>query len=389
MNKEQIFKHIDEKTLRLPYYVEKYVDYKRADDRAKPNTILSYLYDYERFFDWIISEGYHPGPAKDVPLSVLEEFRREDITNFQNYLMRYTNMEKRTSRNRMMSSLKSLFNHLSQIEEDLNGDPLLRRNIMAKIEINNKKPSPQEQANLLKGRVFKSVEEILDFLHFVEHRYISTIKDSNEKEGVKKRLIHYYNLNKERDMAFLSLILGSGLRVNETVMLDLNDIDWKERGAKVERKGKEGKSLVLFTKRARFNLQQYLKIREERYRISSKEKAVFLSLPTGPTDESKKKNGKSGVSGRFTKRAAQEMVIKYSKWYGKPMTVHNLRHSFATAHWKENQDVFALQSQLGHTDPKTTQRYALIFDSTLRDEIDKMDADFFPDITDDYEGEKN
>lgn len=363
MEKEQLYRLIEEKTLRLPYYIEKYVDYKQSDNRAKPNTLLSYLYDYERFFDWLLSEGYHPGPAKEVPLSILEGLKREDITNFQNFLMRYTNMEKRSSRNRMMSSLKSLFHHLSQIEEDDNGEPLLRRNIMARIEIKNTKPSSKDQAESLKGRVFKSVNEVDDFLNFVEHHYIQTIQESHEKEPVKKRLIHYYNLNKERDLAFLSLILGSGLRVNETIMLNLGDIDWIERGARVERKGKEGKTLVHFSNRAKEKLQDYVKIREDRYRVGSKEKSVFLSLPTGPNNK----------TGRWTKRAAQETVLKYTTWFGKRISVHNLRHSFATVHWAENQDVFALQSQLGHNDPQTTQRYALIFDDTLREEIDKME----------------
>lgn len=364
MLKEQIFRLIDEKTIRLPFYVEKYVDYKRSDDRAKPNTLLSYLYDYERFFDWLIVEHYHPGPAKDIPLSLLERLRKDDIQSFQNYLQRYTNIEKRSSRNRMLSSLKSLFHHLSQIEEDEDGDPLLKKNVMAKIEITNTKPSAKDQADSLKGRVFKSAEEVADFLNFIEERYEKAIRDSSEREPIKKRLLHYYNLNKERDIAFLTLILGSGLRVNETVMLDITDINWQERGAWVERKGKEGKTLVHFSNRAKDKLQQYLSIRDERYKVSSKEKAVFLSLPTGPNNK----------SGRWTKRAAQETVLKYTKWFGKSISVHNLRHSFATVHWAENHDVFGLQSQLGHNDPQTTQRYALIFDDTLREEIDNMEG---------------
>ncbi|RKO61736.1 site-specific integrase [Caldibacillus debilis] len=150
MKKEKIYKLIDEKIRRLPPYVEYYVDYKRADDRAKPNTLLSYLYDYERFFGWLIEEGYHQGEPWEVPLSVLENLRREDITNFQSYLLRYTKMEKRSSRNRMISSLKSLFHYLSQIHEDENGDPLLKRNVMAKVEMKSAKKTPREQAENFK-----------------------------------------------------------------------------------------------------------------------------------------------------------------------------------------------------------------------------------------------
>ncbi|WP_110929588.1 tyrosine-type recombinase/integrase [Bacillus massiliglaciei] len=94
-----------------------------------------------------------------------------------------------------------------------------------------------------------------------------------------------------------------------------------------------------------------------------KSNVPFLSLPTGPNKK----------TGRWTKRAAQETVLKYTTWYGKRISVHNLRHSFATVHWAMNHDVFALQSQLGHNDPQITQRYALIFDDTLREEIDNID----------------
>lgn len=363
MDKEKIYRLIDKKVRLLPFYVERYIDYKQSDDRAKPNTLLSYLYDYERFFGWLLIEEYHSGNMKEIPLSVLNNLRREDITSFQSYLMRYTNIKKRSSRNRIMSSLKSLFNYLSQIDEDRDGNPLLLKNVMAKIELKSSKPSPREQAEVLKGRVFKSNDEVNDFLSFVEHHYIETIQDSHEKVPVQKRLIHYYNLNKERDLAILSLILGSGIRVNESVTMDLTDIDWIERGVLVERKGKESQTLVHMSERARVNLEKYITIRSDRYKASSQEKAVFLSLPTGPNPKNK----------RLTKRAVQTMVMKYTKWYGKQISVHNLRHSFATVHWSENQDVFGLQSQLGHNDPQTTQRYALIFDDTLRRQIDNMD----------------
>lgn len=363
MEKKKIYKLIDEKVARLPYFVGLYVEYKMADDRAKPNTLLSYLYDYERFFTWLIESKYFDGELNKIPITIIEDLSQDDMTLYQTYLLRETNLEKRTSRNRMISSLKSLFNYLSQIQEDENQEPLLKRNVMAKIEINYKKPSSQELADRLKGHVFETPKEISDFLYFVEHDYIKTIENSSLETGVKKRLINYYHLNRERDLALFSLILGSGLRANEVVMLDLDDIDWQIRACRVERKGKEGKTLVRFSRRAMDNLRAYVDIRKDRYKINSKEKAVFISLPSGPNKK----------SGRWQKRAAQETVIKYSKWYGKPFTIHNLRHSFATVHWQKNKDVFGLQSQLGHSDPQTTQRYALIFDDTLEREIDNMD----------------
>jgi site-specific recombinase XerD len=72
----------------------------------------------------------------------------------------------------------------------------------------------------------------------------------------------------------------------------------------------------------------------------------------------------------MTKRAIQEMVVKYAKRFGKPyLSVHKLRHSFATDYYEEN-DLYKTQEQLGHSSPETTQIYAHLTDKTLSKAID-------------------
>lgn len=73
----------------------------------------------------------------------------------------------------------------------------------------------------------------------------------------------------------------------------------------------------------------------------------------------------------MTKRAIQEMVIKYAKRFGKPyLSVHKLRHSFATDYYMRN-DLYKTQEQLGHASPETTQIYAHLTDKTMEEAIDR------------------
>ena len=47
----------------------------------------------------------------------------------------------------------------------------------------------------------------------------------------------YWEKTKERDLAIVTLLLGTGIRVSECVGLDIEDVDFKNNGIKVTRKG--------------------------------------------------------------------------------------------------------------------------------------------------------
>jgi site-specific recombinase XerD len=117
---------------------------------------------------------------------------------------------------------------------------------------------------------------------------------------------------------------------------------------------------VYFRQEAVEDLKQYLALRETRYKAPKKEKALFLAIANGRPEGS-----------RMTKRAIQEMVIKYAKRFGKPyLSVHKLRHSFATDYYIRN-DLYKTQEQLGHASPETTQIYAHLTDKTMQEAIDR------------------
>jgi site-specific recombinase XerD len=151
--------------------------------------------------------------------------------------------------------------------------------------------------------------------------------------------------------------------VSELVNLNVDDLDMKRKLVYVHRKGKNDDSFktpVYFRQGAIPDLEQYLALRETRYKAPRREKALFLAIANGRKEGS-----------RMTKRAIQEMVIKYARRFGKPyLSVHKLRHSFATDYYLRN-DLYKTQEQLGHASPETTQIYAHLTDKTMEEAIDR------------------
>lgn len=344
--------HLIEKKLELlPWYVEEFIHH-RALKRSE-NTLLEYINDYLIFFQWLVDTKYFSGETKDVPLEVLESLRIRDIDLFQSFCVHQRKNSIDTVARRLQS-LKSLFTYLSQIAEDENYYPYLKRNVMAKIEIERQKRTQTERAESIQSKILQE-DEIEKFRIFVASDYGELIKNN-------KRAYNYYIQNRERDLALISLILGSGLRVSEAVSLDIDMIDFNNCYVLINRKGGK-KDKVVFSDTALQDLIVYRDIRESRYKADKTEKAFFLTLPT---------NNKRVT--RMSKSTAQKMVDKYAEAFGKPfLSIHKLRHTFATQHYKKNKDLITLQRQLGHSNTNTTAIYTHVFDDTLKKSVDKAD----------------
>lgn len=347
---------LDKKVPSMPWYVEKFINYKLPD--LSPSSLLEYVRDYETFFSWLLAEGLSDaGSQKEIPIEILEKLRMDDIDHYKMFLMtKKENANTRTTISRKLSSLRSLFHYLSQIAEDEDFYPLLKRNVMAKVEI-KRTHKPKDSAAKLEGKLLQE-SEIVEFIEYVKAGYPQDVAKN-------KQAVYSYEQNRVRDICLISLILNSGLRVSEVVNLNIEDMDLKKKTVYVYRKGKNDetfKTPVYFRQEAIAELQTYLEIRLLRYTPEKREKALFLAVANGS------KEGK-----RMTKRAIQEMVIKYAKHFGKPyLSVHKLRHSFATDYYLQN-DLYKTQEQLGHASPETTQIYAHLTDKTMSEAIDKRD----------------
>lgn len=338
----------------MPWYIEKFINYKLPD--LSPSSLLEYVRDYEIFLSWLLAEGLSTASSiNQVPIEDLEKLHMDSVDNFRMFLAtRREQANVKTTINRKLSALRSLFHYLSQIAEDEEFYPLLKRNVMAKVEI-KRSHRPKDSAAKLEGKLLQE-EEIAQFIDYVQNGYEHDVASN-------KQAIYSYERNKIRDICIITLILNSGLRVSEVFNLNVDDIDLKKKLTHVYRKGKNDdtfKTPVYFRQDAIEALTNYLGIRQTQYKPLKKEKALFLAIANGK---------KEGV--RMTKRAIQELVIKYAKRFGKPyLSVHKLRHSFATDYYLQN-DLYKTQEQLGHASPETTQIYAHLTDRTMSEAIDK------------------
>ncbi|MEK4460052.1 MULTISPECIES: tyrosine recombinase XerS [Paenibacillus] len=347
---------LEQKIIYFPWYVNNFVEGK--SNKLSPSTLLGYLFDYEIFFGWLIAEAGCPvEKIKDVPLSFLENLDLKTADTYPKFLEKQnvTGSTRRKQNNektiaRKMASLKSLFSYLQNFAEDENHMPLLKRNVIEKIEFSTTKIDIQDQAKIIHHKILVSEEAVEEFRRFIAYDY-------GRQPGLNKRHLSWYEDNRERDTAIVSLILGSGLRVNEVVNLILIDIDWEARRVLVTRKGKKLQS-VPFSMRSKLDLEEYMRIRNSRYQPPASETALFLT-----------KGGKP-----MTRNAMQKMVNKYSRAYGKPLSVHILRHTFGTQLYKKKKNLRLVQDILGHSDPKTTTLYTHIRNDEQNHTVDDMDS---------------
>ncbi len=136
-----------------------------------------------------------------------------------------------------------------------------------------------------------------------------------------------------RDRALLELIYSSSLRAQETIGLNVEDIDFKHLRIRLIRKGGVS-AYVPITKRAARYVSNYIGVR--------KQGALFLNR----------------YNKRLSTRSLQKIVKKYAlNNIFKDISPHTLRHSKATHLLNNGMDIRILQKFLGHSSIKATQIY--------------------------------
>lgn len=162
----------------------------------------------------------------------------------------------------------------------------------------------------------------------------------------------FHNKTKIRDMAILTLLLGTGIRVSECVGIDITDIDFKNSGIKIRRKG-GNETIIYFGEEVEECLMNYIEERKSIVPLTGHENALFLSL--------QKK--------RIGVRAVENLVKKYASLVTnlKKITPHKLRSTYGTSLYKETGDIYLVADVLGHKDVNTTKKhYAAIEDERRR-----------------------
>ena len=146
------------------------------------------------------------------------------------------------------------------------------------------------------------------------------------------------NMIEIRDMAIVEIMYSSGLRVSETVNINLNDFEENKSFLRVLGKGSKTR-LVPMGRYAVNAINEWL---IEREKILNNTDALFL-------------NSKGT---RLTVRSVQLRLKKMAVKQGlPPIHPHMLRHSFATHMLESSGDLRTIQELLGHSSLSTTQIY--------------------------------
>lgn len=296
------------------------------EDQYAALTRLAYLYDLRVFFDYLIREI--PRFAdKERALLTIDDIRAitlTDLERYPNYLTLYFKQEEpeRPMENaehgkmRKLCSLRSFYNYIFEhkyIEGNLASLvplPKLHRKAILRLE-------PDEVARML------------------------DLAESGDAFGDRQK--KYTQHTRLRDVAILTVLLGTGIRVSECVGLNIDDLNFEENAFLVTRKG--GKQMILYySDEVAAALKAYLKERGDIQTLPGHEEALFLSLQKR----------------RITQRAIENLVKKYAQVAAplkKKISPHKLRSTYGTELYRSTGDIYLVADVLGHEDVNTTRKH--------------------------------
>lgn len=306
--------------------------FRGIEQTTSSRTRIAYAYDMGIFFNFIKDNNpeYADVQIKDFTLDILDKITVSDVEEYLDYLKVYSKDNSEHINNekgikRKLSSLKSFYNYFFCNE-------LINDNPPAKVRV----PKMHE-----KEIIRLDADEVARLLDEVE---------SGNKLTKSQKAFH--EKTKLRDMAILTLLLGTGIRVSECVGIDLNDIDFKNTGIKIRRKGGY-ESIIYFGDEVETALLNYLEYRKTLVTVEGHEDAFFLSLQNK----------------RISVRSVENLVKKYAGLITslKHITPHKLRSTYGTTLYKETGDIYLVADVLGHKDVNTTRKhYAAIEEDRRR-----------------------
>ena len=318
--KTDIERKLREMIKELPRFCHEF--FLGTEHSISPRTRLAYAYDLGIFFSFLqennpVCQKYK---LQEIPIEILDQLTALDIEEYLSYLKLYnkdgaehTNDERGISRK--LASLRSFYNYYFRKE-------LIKTN----------PPDLVKTPKLHEKEIIRlDVDEVAMLLDEVE---------SGEKLSAHQLV--YHEQTKTRDLALLSLMLGTGIRVSECVGIDIDDLDFKNNGVKVHRKG-GAEVIVYFNDEVADALMDYLSLRNEINAAEGHSKALFLSL--------QKK--------RMSVRSVEKLVKKYAQLVTtvKRITPHKLRSTFGTNLYQETGDIYLVADVLGHQDVNTTRKH--------------------------------
>ena len=294
-------------------------------------TRLNYAYDLRVFFDYLFNETnvFNGKNINTLEPKDLENVKASHIERYLSYLSTYEDKNGKIRNNtergkaRKLATVRAFFKYFYKKE-------------MISADVSSKVSMPKLHEKTI---VRLESNEIPKFLDEVE-----------SGKGLTGHARGFHKKTQKRDIAMLTLLLGTGMRVSECVGLNLSDIDFSINGLKVTRKG--GNQVVLyFSDEVKVPLVDYIEERNDNPYLKD-EPALFCSLQNK----------------RITPRAVQNLVKKYASIATplKHITPHKLRSTYGTALYRETGDIYIVADVLGHKDVNTTKKHYAAISEDLR-----------------------
>ena len=309
-------------------------DFFRAiEPRTTTKTRISYAYDIRIFFQFLLEQNpaFKDWSMDAFTVDVLDQITALDLEEYEEYLKVYQAGDKTETNGerglkRKMSSLRSFYAYYFKRE-------MIHTNPTVLVDV----PKIHQ-----KSIIRLEADEVAMLLDYIEH-------GGDDLTGQKKV---YYEKTKDRDLALVTLLLGTGVRVSECVGLDIEDVDFKNNGIKITRKG-GNEMVVYFGPEVEKALKNYLEVRKNIVPVEGHEHALFYSTQ-------RKRIGVQAVENLVKKYARQVTTTK-------KITPHKLRSTYGTALYQETGDIYLVADVLGHKDVNTTKKhYAALDDSRRR-----------------------
>ena len=314
----------------LPSFCKEY--FRGIEPTTSSRTRIAYAYDLRVFFEFLVNNNptFKNTPITDLKVNILDDITPMDIEEYLEYLTYYKSdnkeyINKENGKKRKLVSLRSFYNYYYK-----------------KRLINTNPPSLVDVPKLHEKEIVRlDPDEVARLLDEVEN-----------PKNLTKTQKRFHDKTKTRDLAIMTLLLGTGIRVSECVGLDINDVDFNNNGIKIRRKGGY-EVVVYFGDEVREALLNYLEERKLLIPQESHENALFLSMQMK----------------RLGVRSIENLVKKYSSAVTKlkNITPHKLRSTYGTTLCRETGDIYLVADVLGHKDVNTTRKhYAAIEDSRRR-----------------------
>jgi site-specific recombinase XerD len=315
---------------RLPEFCRYF--FRGIEPTTSSRTRIAYAYDLRVFFEFLVQSNpsLKSTPIPEIKVDILDQIKAVDIEEYLEYLSYYKSedAERTNSENgkkRKLVSLRSFYNYYFK-KEMITSNPASLINV----------PKLHE-----KEIVRLEIDEVARLLDEVE-----------SAQNMTKSQQRYHEKTKARDLALMTLLLGTGIRVSECVGLDINDVDFENNGIKIRRKGGY-EVIVYFGDEVREAILEYLEERKRLIPVEGHTNALFLSMQLK----------------RLNVRSVENLVKKYSSTVTKlkKITPHKLRSTYGTSLYRETGDIYLVADVLGHKDVNTTKKhYAAIEDSRRR-----------------------